>query len=169
MIAGFTTLLGAIVLTIGKLIERIWIEPIKDFQNTKSEIMTLVTFYQNYVPTDADDQRENIAKLRMLASKFRAFPSVIPNYGLATRMQLVPKRNIVIQASASLIGLSNSLGPNSPKHAHVEKLTELLEIPIHGEQFIETDSKGCFAQYRLHVVVVICFCVLVGIIFYLQG
>lgn len=99
---------------LGQIVVKVVIDPIKDLKELLGEIQFSLIFQAQaiYTPVGnkaAEDAAQKV--IRDLASKLRAKTEVIPWYSLCLRIsrEFLPSKKNIMDASAYLIGLSNSL------------------------------------------------------------
>ena len=113
MTASVTIIGGVVVLVLGQLAAKFFIEPIHEQAKLLGEIAHSLTFYANVYGNadlvDAEVPKEASKILRQQASRLRATAWTIRWYWFWQLLGLVPKRKNVLKASENLIGLSNSM------------------------------------------------------------
>lgn len=106
-----TILGGIIVLVIGQIITKFFIEPIHEQSKLIGDIAYSLTFYANIFSNPGNgkpEQMEEASKiLRQQASQLLEKNYTIQWYWLWELLRVVPKQEDVIAASQSLIWLSN--------------------------------------------------------------
>jgi|SRR5215212_4524461 len=109
--AGLTVFGGAVVLVVGQIIQRFYLEPIQEQRKIIGEIAYALIYDANVVRELFDEERANetATRLRRLASSLRATVRTIPSYGFFSRQGWVPPADNVMRASRELIGWSNGL------------------------------------------------------------
>ncbi len=109
--AALTAFFGVVVFVVGQVVLKFFVEPIQEQAKVKGEVSNALVFYANVegALTTPELREEAKTQLRGLAARLRASVSQIPWYGVFEALRLVPKEKSVMDASAALIGLSNSL------------------------------------------------------------
>jgi hypothetical protein len=111
--SGLTIFGGLLVLILGQIIQRFFIEPIQEQSKVIGKIASDLSFYANVYSNpgfvNKEMQDEASKSLRQVASELRGVSQTIPWYGLWAFLRFVPKHKNIIRASANLIGLSNGL------------------------------------------------------------
>ncbi|MFC2066797.1 hypothetical protein ACFLUO_07090 [Chloroflexota bacterium] len=124
---------GIIVYTVGHLLVALFIEPIHRLRSLIGEIADSLVFYADVYSNPGCGQKERMDEasevLRRQASQLRARAYSIPWYSLWSLPRLVRESAEIEDASAELIGLSNSIHNsrydgvrNSEKREIIEKL-----------------------------------------------
>lgn len=111
---SFTTIIvGVAVITTGKLIEKIVIEPLVKFRETMGLIAYNLIFYADIYTNPEISTREEQDKasntFRNLSAELSSGLYSLPCYGLLRRLCGLPKYEQISNAGANLIGLSNAL------------------------------------------------------------
>ena len=113
--AAITVFGGAVVLVVGQVIQRFFLEPIQEQRQVIGEIAHALIFEANVGSLHAPEEREaTSSNLRNLASRLRATLWTVPRYTFLERLGWVPAAGDVIVASDQLIGWSNSIAQDSP-------------------------------------------------------
>src|SRR5919112_220800 len=109
--AGLTVFGGAVVLVVGQIIQRIYLEPIHEQRRIIGEIAYALIYDANVVREGVTKERaeETVTRLHRLASSLRATVPTIPSYAFFARQGWVPPADNVMRASTQLIGWSNGL------------------------------------------------------------
>lgn len=111
--ACFTVFGGIVVLILGQLALKLFVEPINKQAELVGEIAHSLTFYANYYGNaslfEKDDLRDAVRTLRSQASRLRASAWTIRWYGLWQLMGITPRKADLLKASEYLIALSNSM------------------------------------------------------------
>ena len=122
--SALTVVGGVVVITMGQLAIKFWIEPLHELRGLIGEIdFSLTYFAPQYsspivMPGSSDLSREQHDQARAMfrghAGQLRAKSRRVLAYGLSGKLGLVPPRAKVFKASENLIGLSNSVfAPNT--------------------------------------------------------
>jgi len=116
-----TVISGVLVYIIGEIIHEVWLEPLRQYKEIKSEVSYSLTYYANLYSNviDLADKHKKAIKtysqasdqLRVLAAKLRGFIETLSWF-----KPLIPSRETLYSASKELIGLSNSFF--CPYHTH---------------------------------------------------
>jgi hypothetical protein len=108
--AAITVVLGFVVLVLGHIAQRCFIEPIQEQKRIIGEIAYAVRYYRNVghrsTPADRDEARRT---LRKLSGQLHATLWTIPYYGLLEPRGWVEQRENVVTASAELVGWETAL------------------------------------------------------------
>lgn len=137
--AALTIIGGITIYVIGRIIVPLFIEPMLKLRGLIGEISYSLIFYADVYsnPTISIDRSikygEAIETFRRQASQLRAIVFTMKFYPLWERINLVPEKVKVIEASSELIGLSNGIdglpGATGAGNAKVrQKVEELLGI-----------------------------------------
>lgn len=109
-----TVLSGVLVFVISEWLKEIWLTPLQNYKKLRGKVSKSLTMYACYYhnPVDIadhdnklpDDYKTASEELRMLASELRAFIETLSwcKWG-------IPSKKDLYEASACLIGLSNSI------------------------------------------------------------
>ncbi len=128
---------GVTVYALGRLFVALYVEPIHRLRSLIGEIADSLVFYANVYCNPGSLRKEVMDEaseiLRRQASQLRARAYAIPLYSLWAFMQLVQEKKRIEEASAELIGLSNSvyggqLGTARENSQKERKIKELLGI-----------------------------------------
>lgn len=109
----WTVVSGVLTYVLGQLVLKLVIEPVQDFRKTVGRISHALIERANViqnpgVPTH-EVMQETSRELRVLSSELQAHLYLIPSYCITRAAFRLPKRELVLQASQALIGLSNSV------------------------------------------------------------
>lgn len=109
-----TVLSGVLVFAISEWLKEIWLTPLQNYKKLRGKVSKSLTLYACYYhsPVDIaehddklpDDYKTASEELRMLASELRAFIETLSWFKLG-----IPSKGDLYDASAHLIGLSNSM------------------------------------------------------------
>lgn len=109
-----TVLSGVLVFAISEWLKEIWLTPLQNYKKLRGKVSRSLTMYACYYhnPVDIadhdnklpDDYKVASEELRMLASELRAFIETLSWCKLG-----IPSKGDLYDASAHLIGLSNSI------------------------------------------------------------
>jgi hypothetical protein len=133
--AAITVVLGFVVLVLGEVAKRFFIDPVQEQQRIIGEISFAVIYYHNVSSMSPPEVREEAQRtLRKLSAQLYATLGVIRPYGFFERRGWVEKREDVRDAATGLIGWSNSVLMKDSPHAalHRSKVIKALDLP---EQF----------------------------------
>jgi len=126
--AGLTVFGGAVVLVVGQIVQRFYLEPIQEQRRIIGEIAYALIYDANVVRGLFVEERvkDTVTRLRRLASSLRATVRTIPSYGFFARQGWVPPADNVMRASTHLIGWSNGLserdgGMNRQRREHIAR------------------------------------------------
>lgn len=145
--ASITIVGGVIVYVLGRLFVALFVEPIHRLRSLVGEIADSLVFYAPVYGNPgvikkevADEAGET---LRRQASQLRARVYSIPWYSLWVVMGLVRERTKILEASAELVGLSNSChggpGVSVAQNIKMERRVEQL-LGIRGSE-IQSESQ----------------------------
>lgn len=109
--AFITVFTGVIVLVVGQLLQRFFIEPLNEFSRTVGEIAFALIYYANvYAGTTSHEEILEASKtLRKLAAGLIPSVYAVHGYTFFALLGFVPKKRQVNEATNRLIVLSNSL------------------------------------------------------------
>jgi len=131
LLTSATTIVGGIfVYSIGRIIEKFLIEPLYEYRKTIGLITDNSIFYANTYsnPTvsSKEDKDEASKTLRRLSSELTSRMYLIPFYKCFSLFKIIPNYSSSINASSSLIGLSNALYNND--YTNIENKINNIEI-----------------------------------------
>jgi hypothetical protein len=138
VVTASVTLIGGVLLLVAtQILTRFVVEPLVDFRRLLGEVGHTLVFYSNYfynasVMASKPEFQEATRECRTLASRLRSFSNAVPLYTVLAGLHLVPPHAYVYEASAALIGLSNTTSSHSPDvvRQHYERIAELLDIRV---------------------------------------
>ena len=119
-----TVLSGVLVFAISEWLKEIWLTPLQNYKKLRGDVSKALTMHARYYynPVDIadhdnklpDDYKTASEELRMLASELRAFIETLSwcKFG-------IPSKGDLYDASAHLIGLSNSM--MVPYNSHFDR------------------------------------------------
>lgn len=128
---------GVIVYALGHLFVALFVEPIHRLRSLIGEIADSLVFYANVYSNPGSGKMERMDEasevLRRQAAQLRARAHSIPGYVFWVFTGLVREKAEIKEASAELIGLSNSVHRSEPNlgiqnYRRQEKIEELLGI-----------------------------------------
>ena len=130
--AAITVVLGFIVLVLGQIAQRFFIEPIQEQTRIIGEIAYAVRYYRSLghrsTPAERDEARRT---LRKLSGQLHATLWTIPYYGLLEPRGWVEKRENVLTASSELVGWETAIvmkdDPSASRHRSA--VTKALGLP----------------------------------------
>ena len=134
--ACLTVIVGTLVYSLGRIIEKFYIEPIHDLRRTIAEIAQELIFWANIYTAGGlakeDVMNEASSTLRRLSSKLRACQNVVPFRGPLCRVTRLPLKDDVFKAARGLIGLSNMVydGDDTRNSKKRDEIASLLEIDL---------------------------------------
>jgi len=122
---------GVSVFLAGKFLERFVLEPIHDQRKVIADIAFALVFYANVGPGTHPDKKIEEASVtgRKLASELRATLWTIPKYELFARLNIIHSQYAVLEASAHLIGWSNSRSGSFGRDQS-DQIAELLGLQL---------------------------------------
>jgi hypothetical protein len=126
-----TVLSGVLVLVLGQVLQKFFLEPILEQKRLIGEIAFALTYYANISPSR---EQEEIIKahteLRTLASKLRSTMWTIPLYVPLSFFRILHRKWRIQQASQGLIGWSNTLWrEGSGRDEQITLIRDALNIP----------------------------------------
>lgn len=108
-----TVLSGVITYVAGQIIIKLIIDPVQEMKNTIGQISHALIEHANVISNPGvpsqEVMHETSKHLRKLSSKLQSHLYLIPKYNMIAKVFLLPKQEKILEASSSLIGLSNSL------------------------------------------------------------
>lgn len=125
---------GVIVYALGHLSVALIVEPIHRLRGLIGEIAYSLVFYASVYGNPGSVKPETMDEagemLRRQASELRARQHSIPFYSIWVVMKLVPGKKNIQEASAELIGLSNSVhgGPGVSPTGNIEKAIKIQQF-----------------------------------------
>ncbi len=138
--SGLTIIGGIIVLVIGQLVQRFFIEPAHGQAKVIGEITYSLIFYANVYARGGGEfsmiQRtvldEVMDAFRRNASQLIAATNAVRAYAVVERLKFAPPRKDCMEAARLLIGLSNSISrPNMEENLERRgKIASLLRIKL---------------------------------------
>ena len=109
----YTVLSGVITFVIGQIIVKLFLDPVQDMKKTIGQVSHTFVERANVianpgVPTKEvmDDTSDS---LRRLSSQLHAHLYLIPSYDTTSKVFRLPSKEMLLDASTALIGLSNSV------------------------------------------------------------
>jgi len=109
-----TVLSGVLVFAISEWLKEIWLTPLQEYKKIRGKVSYMLTVYACYYSNPVDiaetdnklpDDYENAAKeLRKSAAELRAFIETLSWLKIG-----IPKKEVIYDATANLIGISNGL------------------------------------------------------------
>ncbi len=87
------------------------------------------------INNDLNRREEAKTIFRQQASKLMGSVNMIPFYGFWAIWGLVPKRKLINNASANLIGLSNSTSDEDSKDIRIKEIAKNLKIKVLSERY----------------------------------
>ncbi|MGL1888402.1 MAG: hypothetical protein OCD76_17935 [Reichenbachiella sp.] len=127
--SSFTIIGGVTIFGLTKIIERFHIEPINELHNLRGELATFLIVNANkfgYPENNSEELKKLSIELRVLSAKLRGTVFKINFYALYYRLNLIPKRVNVLNASSKIIGLSNTI--SSPDFNQINKIKDSVEL-----------------------------------------
>ncbi len=109
----YTVLSGTVVFVVGQIILQFVIVPVQDFLKTIASIAHARVEHAHVTANPGVPSEERMGEtsrhLRRLSAQLHSHLFLVRPYAPVSRVFKLPSRNQVLQASRSLIGLSNSL------------------------------------------------------------
>ena len=130
--AAITVLLGLVVLGLGQIAQKFFIEPIQEQKRVIGEIAYAVIYYGNVGDMSPPEIRvEAQQKLRDLSARLNATLWAVPRYRFFESRGWVEKRENVNAAKTGLVGWSNSVLMKDSPHGrtHRSAVIKALDIP----------------------------------------
>lgn len=133
----WTVVTGVITFVIGQLIVKLVIDPVQDLKRTIGQISHALiehaNVYQNPGLPPVELQQGTSTHLRKLSSQLQAHLFLVPAYSFTARLFCLPSQSALLEASKSLIGLSNSVFRNADhvmeqNFRRAEKIADSLGI-----------------------------------------
>jgi hypothetical protein len=116
--SGLTICGSVLVLVIGQIIIRFFIDPLIELRRMIGEVADTIIFYANIYANPGVASKEDCDEasefLRQKASLLRARAKAVPLYSLFSFLRIVPGLKDISVASGNLIGLSNSVHKGDP-------------------------------------------------------
>ena len=119
-----TVFSGVLVFAISEWLKEIWLTPLQNYKKLRGDVSKALTMHARYYynPVDIadydnklpDDYKAAAEELRMLASELRAFIETLSRFKPG-----IPSKSNLYDASAHLIGLSNSM--MVPYNSHFDR------------------------------------------------
>lgn len=116
---------------IGGRIEDLYIQNIQKLEGADDETSKLARerLKQN-IENVWRKRDEATVYLRNLASRLRASVSIIPFYQVWVTLNILPPKTDIVEASSAVIGMSNSVNPDSNMGVHITRVAELLNLTV---------------------------------------
>ena len=133
--SAFTIIGGITIYVAGQIITRFFIDPYHEYQKTVGEIADALVYYADVYsnPGSGDKQRmDDAARIfREKGSLLRVRAYAIPQYAWFVKRGWLPQWDIIMKASAVLIGLSNNIHRGDAKENDLrrEKIIQALRLP----------------------------------------
>jgi hypothetical protein len=134
----WTIIGGTSVLALGQIIVKFIIEPWQAFAKLKGEIAQSLTYYRAGIPegigiglAQIDDPAAASKRLREMGSQLRAVQFTIPMYRFWAMFRLLPTVRNLVDGSAGLIGMSNSVYPTKGTNVideHKKRVSKALKL-----------------------------------------
>ena len=137
-----TIVSGVVVFIIGQYLFSMWILPLQKYKELRQKISFCLTYYAQYYSNVIDNRIDTLLpkvqpyltgadEIRKLASELRGFSETISWFHIG-----IPKKEILFDTSANLIGLSNSFFAakdciqitNKHNQIRTEKIRKNLEM-----------------------------------------
>ena len=112
--ASLTVLVGVIVLVVGQIIIRFFIQPIEELKKTIAEVADVLIYYSHWytggtwLPEHNQTVETAKSELRQKASQLRSRANMLPWYAAFSSLSVVPTQKNISQASNVMIGIVNS-------------------------------------------------------------
>ncbi len=137
---------GVIVLVIGQLTLRFFIEPIHDQAKAIGEIVYVLMFYADLYAnpgavTAPESQRVAADALRKTASQLMAASHRIRAYGLWAWLRFAPPFRGVLEATRDLIFLSNSVFHGDPAENQAARMNIARSLRLRSLERLVTRSE----------------------------
>jgi hypothetical protein len=135
--ACLTLLGGVMLLVFSQIFTRLLVDPFIEFRRLLGEIGHALVLYSdcffNASATASTPKfEEGKRQCRVLASRLRSFSNAVPCYSFLARCHRVPRHEDVYEASACLIGLSNTTAkdPATVVQQRYNRISKLLGIRV---------------------------------------
>jgi hypothetical protein len=127
----WTILTGVLTYTGGQLILKMILEPVQDMRKTIGNISHSLIHYANVISNPGIPPEEKVRDtsnhIRSLSSEIQSHLYLVPIYDVTAAIFRLPKKNKILEASKSLLGLSNSLFRETEKvYEHNAKRVEII-------------------------------------------
>jgi len=132
-----TVFSGALIYVLGQLVLKLVIEPVQEMKKTIGQISHSLIEHANIIQNPGVPPKNTIKEtsqhLRKLSSQIQSHLYLVPLYNITSLVFRLPTQTQVLEASKSLIGLSNSLYRATDKiYEHnakrVERICDFLGI-----------------------------------------
>lgn len=110
-----TILGGALVVVMGQVVQKWYVEPIHELQKTIGEVRAALLVYANTVDqrVEEDLQKEARRTLRKLSGDLLGKRRVVAHYSFVEGLGLLPPKESINEAATGLVLMSNSVGSHS--------------------------------------------------------
>lgn len=124
---------GALVILLGQIIIKFFLNPIIEYHNVINEIKYALIYYADIIdnpgtPGIEDEIKEGKTHLRHLSSLLRVKTSHVPLYKYLKKIKVVEKSENILTISQNLIGMSNALNNKGDKDKIDKWNEEILKI-----------------------------------------
>lgn len=109
---------GVVVLVVGQMVQKGYVEPFQEMQKTIGEISSALLVYGNRCDHRINEElkQEATRAFRRLSGDLIGKRRVILHYGIFERLELLPSKGGIAEAAKNLVFLSNSVGCDGYEH-----------------------------------------------------
>lgn len=132
MTTFLTILSGILIFLFGQYVVKFLIEPVMTLRAHIGKIGYILIFHANKMYHDHEKIEELRNEIRSSASKLIELTYIPVWYGFTYRIFSMPSRKDIFEAIPELIGLSNTVGeqtPENPKQDKIKIIKEKLKLP----------------------------------------
>ena len=129
--ASITVLTGVIIYIFGQYFLKLILEPIFELRKAIARINYLIVYYANKMYTPSQQSEYVRDELRASASRLLELMHLPAWYGLSRRFFDMPDEGSLLASIHQVIGLSNSVGkqtPYDPKDERIKEIRKLLQL-----------------------------------------
>lgn len=129
--AAITVFSGVLVYTAGQYFLKLILEPIFEIRKAVARINYLIVYYANIMHSSSKESDYVKNELRAAASRLLELMHIPAWYGLSRRLFDMPDEESLLAAIPQMIGLSNSVGqqtPYDPKDDRIKEIRRLLKL-----------------------------------------
>ena len=129
--ASITVLTGVIIYILGQYFLKLILEPIFELRKAIARINYLIVYYANRMYTPSKESEYVRDELRASASHLLELMHLPVLYGLSRRLFDMPDAGSLLASIPQMIGLSNTVGeqtPYDPKDERIKEIRRLLQL-----------------------------------------
>lgn len=121
---------GVVVLVVGQMVQKGYLEPFQEMQKTIGEISSALLVYGNTCDHQVNDELKQEASraFRKLSGDLIGKRRVILHYRIFERLELLPSKGGIAEVAKNLIFLSNSVGCD--EYAHFDNAAERIKAVL---------------------------------------